>query len=249
METKVNKEAFVQHATGAVRENKTGKGKPSLIPWAGLAPIAKVYEDGAAAHGARNWEKGMPVSTYVDSAIRHLMQANEGLVDEPHIAQAGWNIICALATQQWAAQQRLPSYLDDMPRGPSDTTPWVGVDFDGTLAKHGGWGPITNDTAPILPIFEMVQSLLKQGVKVKIMTARACCPIKSAAIEQWCLHHLGTKLEVTNKKDGYMVALYDDLAVAVERDTGKLLSPDLHGRRANKILGKADVSGTLRKDV
>jgi hypothetical protein len=98
---------------------------------------------------------------------------------------------------------------------------WIGVDLDGTLAHYDGW----NDGrigAPIKPMVQRVVEWIKQGQTVKIFTARVSNgkaeTIKN--IENWCVEHIGFKLEVTNVKDFMMVELWDDRAVQVIPNTG-----------------------------
>ena len=43
------------------------------------------------------------------------------------------------------------------------------------------------------------------------------------AIADWCLEHIGQALPVTCIKDFEMIELWDDRAVAVETNTGKVL--------------------------
>lgn len=101
---------------------------------------------------------------------------------------------------------------------------WIGVDFDGTIAKYGGWKDHTLGE-PIMPMVERVQKWLADGQTVKIFTARMCegDPEVEAMIKAWCKKHIGVELEVTNQKDYGMIALYDDRAVQVEFNTGRLV--------------------------
>jgi hypothetical protein len=125
--------------------------------------------------------------------------------------------------------------------------PWIGIDLDGTLAIHDT--SIDYDHrrvgAPIPRMVERVKGLIAQGFKVKIFTARVfhfgmdptaskqtiheeaeryaeVCEAR-AAIEQWCLEHLGTKLEVTCCKDYGMLYCIDDRARQCVMNTGILL--------------------------
>lgn len=103
---------------------------------------------------------------------------------------------------------------------------WVGFDLDGTAAFYTGWrGPdVIGD--PVGPIVSIMRQLLKNKVRLKIVTARfEEGPVAIKAIEAWCQVHLGQVLEVTDKKDGHMVYLFDDRAIAVEKNTGQILSP------------------------
>lgn len=45
------------------------------------------------------------------------------------------------------------------------------------------------------------------------------------AIRGWCREHIGQELPVTCIKDFAMLLLYDDRAVHVERNTGRILTP------------------------
>lgn len=95
--------------------------------------------------------------------------------------------------------------------------------MDGTLAYYEHWeGPLVIGK-PIEPMVTRVQEWLAAGFKVKIFTARAYDADKEAfaAIEAWCVEHIGQKLPVTCIKDMAMMELWDDRAVQVEANTGK----------------------------
>lgn len=107
---------------------------------------------------------------------------------------------------------------------------WIGVDFDGTLAHHAPGESLSYLGAPILLMVSQVLYWHRQGWKVKIFTARvascyADCDVQRAMIITWCRRELGFPLEVTSEKDGAMLELWDDRAVAVERNSGVRLSP------------------------
>jgi Domain of unknown function (DUF5664) len=85
-----------QMSTGAQRADATGKGKYVLVSPIAMRRISGVYERGAAAYGANNWKKGMPMSRVLDSALRHLYQYIGGDRSEDHLAQAAWNVFAAI---------------------------------------------------------------------------------------------------------------------------------------------------------
>lgn len=60
--------------------------------------IAIHTENGSRKYGERNWQKGIPVSRFVDSACRHLLKHLRGDDDEPHAAAFCWNITSAIWT-------------------------------------------------------------------------------------------------------------------------------------------------------
>lgn len=78
--------------SGAVREERDGKGRFDLMSPIALFRLARVYEKGGRKYSPRNWEKGMPFSRFVDSAVRHIMQYLLGDRVEDHLAQASWNL-------------------------------------------------------------------------------------------------------------------------------------------------------------
>lgn len=114
---------------------------------------------------------------------------------------------------------------------------WIGFDLDGTLCKYTS-GDSSNFRIgePILPMCNMLQRYLDEGWRIKIVTARAG-PHGSfkgseerrektiVAVKEWTKKMFGKELEVTCCKDYAMVALFDDLAVSVEANTGKLMGP------------------------
>jgi hypothetical protein len=110
--------------TGAVRDIVEGKGRCDLLPLDGeywhlleallvfldfsdcpfdnladaILEVAKHFEEGCDKYGERNWEKGIPVRCYVDSAIRHYLKWLRGDNDESHHRAFVWNILCCVWT-------------------------------------------------------------------------------------------------------------------------------------------------------
>lgn len=60
-----------------------------------LLEVAKHFEEGAQKYGENNWQKGIPVQCYIDSAVRHYLKWLRGDGDEPHDRAFCWNIMCA----------------------------------------------------------------------------------------------------------------------------------------------------------
>lgn len=56
------------------------------------------FEEGAKKYGENNWQKGIPVKRYIDSAVRHYLKWLRGDDDEPHARAFCWNIMCAIWT-------------------------------------------------------------------------------------------------------------------------------------------------------
>jgi hypothetical protein len=58
--------------------------------------VAKHFEEGAKKYGENNWQKGIPVHCYIDSAIRHYLKWLRGDNDEPHDRAFVWNLMCCI---------------------------------------------------------------------------------------------------------------------------------------------------------
>lgn len=109
-----------QYNGGAVRDKREGKGRYDLMSVLALFRIARVYEDGAIGKGDRNWEQGIALSRFMDSALRHLNQFLAGMRDEDHLAQAAWNIMGLIHTEDQIKRGNLPAELNDLPETVTD---------------------------------------------------------------------------------------------------------------------------------
>ena len=58
--------------------------------------VSKHFEEGAKKYGENNWQKGIPVHCYIDSAIRHYLKYLRGDQDEPHDRAFVWNVMCCI---------------------------------------------------------------------------------------------------------------------------------------------------------
>lgn len=65
--------------------------------WPMLQDLAIHFQKGAEHYGERNCQKGIPLWSFKDSAMRHATQVFEGKTDEPHSISVIWN--CWMA--QW----------------------------------------------------------------------------------------------------------------------------------------------------
>lgn len=102
-----------------------------------------------------------------------------------------------------------------------DESEWIGVDLDGTLAYYDKWDGV-NIGEPIPQMVNRVKKWIADGILVKIFTARAAEAENIYAIKTWCQEHIGTVLEITNKKDKRMIQLWDDRAVRVVKNQGRI---------------------------
>ena len=102
----------MEYGTGAVRDTG-GKGRMDLLPWSALLRVSRHMENSLESHGERNWERGLPMHCFLDSAFRHMAKYMEGQVDEDHLAAAATNLLMALWTEE-----HLPEMQDIPPRVP-----------------------------------------------------------------------------------------------------------------------------------
>ena len=72
-----------------------------------ILEVAKHYEDGAKKYNERNWEIGIPLHCYIDSAVRHYLKFKRGDEDEPHSRAFLWNILGA-----WWTHINKPEMID-----------------------------------------------------------------------------------------------------------------------------------------
>lgn len=78
--------------------NAYGTGEKDFL--AAMLDLSKHFEAGAKKYGERNWEKGIPVHCYIDSAVRHFLKYAAGEKDEPHGRAFMWNIVCCIWTMK-----------------------------------------------------------------------------------------------------------------------------------------------------
>lgn len=82
--------------TGAVRDMHEGKGDMVSLPNEAILRLSKHYENGAKKYGRWNYTKGIPVSSFMDSALRHIFKYLDGQDDEDHLSAAAFNILGAM---------------------------------------------------------------------------------------------------------------------------------------------------------
>jgi hypothetical protein len=102
---------------------------------------------------------------------------------------------------------------------------WIGFDLDATLAIYNGWKGYKHIGEPIQPIVDIVKQYLKNGHTCKIFTARVDDgKMAVEIIQNWLVEKCGLpRLEVTNIKDKMCIKIYDDRAIQVEPNTGKII--------------------------
>jgi len=101
---------------GAQRDTQEGKPRLDLISPIMLDRLGTLLAKGAEHYGERNWEKGMPLSRVLASAMRHLNDTLDGLEDEDHPIQCVFNLMAYVHILHRIRAGSLPVELDDMPR-------------------------------------------------------------------------------------------------------------------------------------
>lgn len=93
--------------TGAVRDMHEGKGDMASMPWESILRLSKHYEAGAKKYRRWNYRAGIPLSSYIDSACRHLAKYQCGCDEEDHLAAAAFNILGAMLVEE-----KMPELMD-----------------------------------------------------------------------------------------------------------------------------------------
>lgn len=96
--------------TGAVRDMASDKERPDLISPFALRRVGRWLGMGAKKYGERNWEKGMPLSVFYASLIRHALKWAMGWRDEDHMAAVIFNAQAIIHFEETGRTD-----LDDMP--------------------------------------------------------------------------------------------------------------------------------------
>lgn len=117
-----------EFGTGAVRDAEAGKGRCDLLPACAILRLARHFEAGASKYDERNWEQGIPIHSFIDSAVRHLMKYLDGWTDEDHLCAAAWNCVCAMWTEE--KRPEMQDIPNRMARG--------GTDFETDQTKPAG---------------------------------------------------------------------------------------------------------------
>ncbi|KKN52375.1 hypothetical protein LCGC14_0612920 [marine sediment metagenome] len=107
-----------EYDSGAVRSDRTGRGRYDLISPYGLKRLAIQYEYGGIQKGDRNWEQGFPISRAICSAIGHLMDQLAGDRSEDHFAAATWQTFAAMHFEELIKLGRMDPKLNDLPVQP-----------------------------------------------------------------------------------------------------------------------------------
>ena len=104
---------FMIHNYSTESVSNTGDNIKSIVSKAlstGMLELSKRYREGAEKYAERNWEKGIPVKSCLDSGIRHLFKWHRMDTDENHASAFMWNIVGAI----WMHTHK-PDCIGEMP--------------------------------------------------------------------------------------------------------------------------------------
>lgn len=99
-----------------------------------LLEVSKHFEEAAKKYPPDNWKKGIPISSYINSAVRHLLKWRDGWKDERHDRAFVWNLLAAIWTMKY-----LPE-MDDLPRRTytlEEVVEELGVELETEKPKRG----------------------------------------------------------------------------------------------------------------
>ena len=101
--------------SGAIRDVTEGKGRYDLLSPVAIRRLCKTLQEGGKKYGDRNWEAGMPLSSLLDSCLRHVFQLLDGQTDEDHAAHAMSNLMFFMHIQDGLDRGMYSCSLDDLP--------------------------------------------------------------------------------------------------------------------------------------
>jgi hypothetical protein len=127
----------------------------------------------------------------------------------------------------------------------SDMT--MAVDLDGTLAEDTGWHGISHIGKPVEAMLSRVKEWISMGKKVIIFTARASDPDAIPYIEKWLEENGIGGLKITNIKSSAINEIWDNIAVRVEKNTGKRIGKIMENQNAESI--SSDPVDALKVEV
>ena len=82
--------------SGATRSEDAEEERFDLISPFALQRLARVYAEGAKAHGSANWERGVPLDATLNHLERHLqmwkaeVKSGEKIGEDDHMAKVAW---------------------------------------------------------------------------------------------------------------------------------------------------------------
>lgn len=114
--------------------------------------------------------------------------------------------------------------LEELLNMTEDSAGVIAFDLDGTLAKYTGWRGMQHIGIPIKKMVDKAMAYHNVGKKVVIFTARVSVDrTNEKFIKKWLADNKLPLWQITAIKSMKFVKIYDDRAIAVETNTGRIL--------------------------
>lgn len=232
--------------------------------WNLVLEVAKHFEEGAKKYGDRNWEKGIPCTRYIDSAVRHYCKWRAGWTDEPHDRAFIWNILCCEWTRQrygWNLERLDKSDFSEKPYKVSGR--FVNIAKMNPADLRGLAHTVLGMKAPLLDIdwpCDEDKSESEEGVKIGeqfskgiqdgIKQASSLYGEEAAKKVHWGCSQL-TQTETTSKEgiyDGLHLSDDAEFTMTVEGDFSKLfemLGIEESDKKDQEIMDTSDIKEVL----
>lgn len=100
-------------STGSRRDTQVGKSRPDLMNPLVLRRLGMHFANGCDKYGEKNFELGQNTSRYRASLGRHMLDYDEGLKDEDHLAAIIWNAMGIMMNQEFVERGIYEPSIDD----------------------------------------------------------------------------------------------------------------------------------------
>ena len=100
-------------STGSRRDTQVGKSRPDLMNPLVLRRLGQHFANGCEKYGEKNFELGQQSSRYRASLGRHLLDYDEGKMDEDHLSAIIWNAMGLVMNQEFVERGIYPAEIDD----------------------------------------------------------------------------------------------------------------------------------------
>ena len=87
-------------SSGAVRSTDADGYRLDLVPAEGLIRAGVAAAHGAEKYGEHNWQKGMPLSEFINHLLVHIYKYLAGDRTEDHLGHAAWNAMAACTAEE-----------------------------------------------------------------------------------------------------------------------------------------------------
>jgi 2'-5' RNA ligase len=143
----------------------------------------------------------------------------------PNFSNGGrWSVLSPGGLRTFKGSELQP--IPHSPK-PNPALHWIGYDVDGSLAHWTKGQPSFKIGNPVSALVERAKKDIADGKDVRLFTAKLSDDPKGlnrAALEAWTYKVFGRSLPMQDVKDDLLEKFYDDRAVHVERNTGKIVA-------------------------